>query len=346
MKKFIQTCALFFLAFCATQLVWNMLFLKNIGIPYAHNIRFSTKYVHYLKKEKEYNTLFLGSSRTYRQINPAIIDADMQDVKMKSYNLGAPGTFNPEALYLFEMIMENTSADSPLRYVFVELTELSPMKFENWFAPQSYYYLDKRYTRLVLDTYLSNPTLNTLEKAEKIFPFVQGFVLNHLFLIHPLQFRKEPDIYAGEKGDGYYPLDLELEQTGRNRLLQRNKSLLRDTSVLAQRKLVQKKPAGAYIPTAYAAFLNDLVTEAGKHKLELYFIIPPKLKTYREVSRLAENIHGNRVIDLGNGEQYPAFYFAKYCFNEGHFNHLGAEMYSRILAEEIRKKLGQPLHPK
>lgn len=81
------------------------------------------------------------------------------------------------------------------------------------------------------------------------------------------------------------------------------------------------------------------------HHVKLFFIIPPKLKNYSALTALAARMENHRVIDLGSAEAYPEFYLARYCYDKGHFNSLGAEMYSRILAGKIREKLGQPLHP-
>ncbi len=73
---------------------------------------------------EEFDTLILGSSRTYRQVVPGIFDAAMAagGTPTRSYNLGIDGMRPPEDGYLLEQALAARS--SPLRFVIVECNAL------------------------------------------------------------------------------------------------------------------------------------------------------------------------------------------------------------------------------
>ena len=70
----------------------------------------------------DYDTLFVGSSRTARQVVPSIFDAEMAEVgtPTRSFNLGMPGMRAPEDGYVAERALGRRA--TPLRYLVVECT--------------------------------------------------------------------------------------------------------------------------------------------------------------------------------------------------------------------------------
>lgn len=339
MKQFIRKAFWFLVAFCVVQIVLNGLVLDGVGHPYAHNKRFATKYVHYKQSENQYNTLFIGSSRIYREINPAIIDSTLAEFNFKSYNLGASATFIPESYYLFERLLENKSYDASPRYVFLELNEITSIKFVNWFTPQSYYYLDSRYLSLVWNQAMNDPDMNLWMKAERIYPYLQGYLLKLLFILPRWNIKPDSSVFLGPHQNGYYPLELELQQNETPRLLERRTMFLEDTSVIQVRIKVQQKTPVDEISQTYIDYLNSLIDKADRHGVKLYYLIPPKLKNYVAVKEIMNRIRDERVVDMGSFETYPDLYQAKYWFDQGHFNMPGADLYSGYLAKAIREKL-------
>jgi hypothetical protein len=330
---------LFAAVFGALQFTANLTFLKKIGIPFAHNKRFTTQYDTYVKKDSLINTLFMGTSRTYRQIDPAIIDSVLATEKIKSYNLGATGTFHPENMYLFEEVVQHTSGTAPVKYLFMELTDLVPIEFVNWFAPQSYYYIDAGYLRFVLSSYFEREDFSFFQKIKYAYPFVQGYLLNHLFLVNPLHASPELAIYTGEHQNGFYPLDLDVQQNQKVQLKERYTAFKKDTSALTARLQIQYEQRKPHVNTTLLKRLNQMMARAEQHHIRMYYIIPPRLKEYRDMAALSEHLPENRVIDMGSHADYPDLYLAKYSFDVAHLNSQGAALYSRYLAQAIREKV-------
>jgi hypothetical protein len=335
-KQFIRITLWFALAFCAMQIVLNGFVLKGMGHPFAHNTRFATKYAQYKQSEDQYNTIFIGSSRIYREIDPTIIDSTLSDFNFKSYNLGASATFIPESYYLYEKLIENKSSPTALRFVFVELNDITPIKLVNWFAPQSYYYLDERYIRVVWENTFDNSHMNVFRKAELIYPYLQGYLLKHLILLPRWRVKSDPEIFLGPDQNGFYPLDLEIQQQETPRLVERRDLFLADTTIIQRRISAQLQEVVAEASEDYIQFLNSLIHKADDQGVSLYFIIPPKLKNYTAVKAMSQHLQHGRVVDMGSYQSYPDLYDIQYWFDQGHFNSEGAELYSAYLAEAIR----------
>jgi hypothetical protein len=79
------------------------------------------KLLHYQEHKDEYDTLFFGTSRTYRGVMPKLFDQLNAEagVPTKSFNFGIDGMFPPEDAYVTEHILRNPP--KKLRWVFLEL---------------------------------------------------------------------------------------------------------------------------------------------------------------------------------------------------------------------------------
>lgn len=76
---------------------------------------------HYRIHRDEIDLLFVGSSRVYRQLNPAVFDARLAELghPTHSYNFGLPGVRFYELLHLVDWLLETRSPR--LRWLFLEL---------------------------------------------------------------------------------------------------------------------------------------------------------------------------------------------------------------------------------
>jgi hypothetical protein len=81
---------------------------------------------HLRRHGDEIDLLFLGSSRVYRQLNPAVFDARLAELgwPLRSYNYGLPGVRFYELLYLAERLIEERPP--ALRWLVLELADPRP----------------------------------------------------------------------------------------------------------------------------------------------------------------------------------------------------------------------------
>ena len=120
-------------------------------LPFPEITAVSQKLRFFAAHKDEFDTLFIGSSRFYFQISPAIFDGVLRESgsPTRSFNFGIGGMNLPESAYLLEQVL-NTKPRK-LRWVFIELGELQT----NWppeveLSRRALYWHDWRRTSLVL----------------------------------------------------------------------------------------------------------------------------------------------------------------------------------------------------
>jgi hypothetical protein len=210
---------------------------------------------------------------------------------------------------------------------------------DNWFVPQSYYYLDRQMLGLIAQTLFTSPGMPKLKAALYSYPYIQGFVVKNIIPQILVDYQPEDARYTGEHGDGFYPLDLELEQIPSPRLQERQAKFMEDTTVVLKRRKQQLERPSTGKSEVYIDYLNQWIRRADQLNIKLFFIIPPKLKYYRSLLDYKDSVRDHRVMDTEIYEAYPELNLARYNFDKGHFNHYGAELYSTFVAQSIQERL-------
>jgi len=84
----------------------------------------SQKFRFFTAHKDEFDTLFIGSSRVYFQISPAIFDRITREsgTPTRSFNFGIGGMYLPETAYLLEQILNLKPRN--LKWVFIEYDEV------------------------------------------------------------------------------------------------------------------------------------------------------------------------------------------------------------------------------
>jgi len=111
----------------------------------------SQKFRFFAAHKDEFDTLFIGSSRVYFQISPAIFDRVTLEsgLPTHSFNFGVGGMYLPETSYLLEQILNLKPRN--LRWVFIEYDEMqTKWSPENQTSRRALYWADwKRVSLLV-----------------------------------------------------------------------------------------------------------------------------------------------------------------------------------------------------
>jgi hypothetical protein len=110
--------------------LWGTARVANLFLPRIELPVIDEKLAHFAAHKDEYDTLFFGSSRTYRHLLPAQFDAATAaaGVPTKSFNFGIDGLFPPEDGYLLEQLF--ALKPRRLKRVFIEISFFR----NHWFA--------------------------------------------------------------------------------------------------------------------------------------------------------------------------------------------------------------------
>ena len=111
----------------------------------------SQKFRFFAAHKDEFDTLFIGSSRVYFQISPAVFDRVTREGGMPthSFNFGVGGMYLPETAYLLEQILNLKPRN--LKWVFIEYDELqTKWSPENQSSRRALYWADWKRVSLLL----------------------------------------------------------------------------------------------------------------------------------------------------------------------------------------------------
>jgi len=305
----------------------------------------SQKFRFFAAHKDEFDTLFIGSSRVYFQISPAIFDRVTRESGMPthSFNFGVGGMYLPETAYVLEQILNLKPRN--LRWVFIEydelLTKWSP---ENQSSRRALYWADWKRVSLLLrkltdagtdPLWLLNPAKlrdiilrqNDEKSTRSLLTFYvtqvernytnisrAADVLDH-FLSRDTKGRRAS--YLGAASDGYV--------TRPNRMSP-SQAAAYERGLAAAMAEAGTRPLSPYAVEAYRQCAQE-VRNIGAVPI---FLITPSTT---EISVAAESTELTGVVMAFNNPQaYPNLFRSGVRRDGQHLTKVGAEEFTRILA--------------
>lgn len=335
-KKFLTRAVFLFLLFIAINQI-QFLFTS----PYYGNELYRRKFEHFEASELTYNTVFFGSSRTFRQINPALFDSLLHDYEIKSFNCGAPAVSNPEQYYLYETFLKDPPPG--IRYAFMELKPINYISRVNLWTPRNYYWHTPDWVVYVY-RYLSQSMLPFKNKIGYSLDYSFSLFLKYTHLGFLNMSHEKPakqEEILGYKGNGFLPLEDQIQLTPDDTAFEaRREEFKRDTVILAQRIRQSVEDFGSTISNewlnrVHLTKLEQLIAQSTAKGIHLIFIIPPMLPEYRETLALQQALPSQHVIELADYRKYPEFYSRENLFDHGHLNAAGAALFTTKLATDF-----------
>ncbi len=305
----------------------------------------SQKFGFFATHKDEFDTLFIGSSRVYFQISPAVFDRVTRQSGMPthSFNFGIGGMYLPETAYLLEQILN--LKPRKLRWVFIEYDELqTKWSPENQTSRRALYWADWKRVSLLLrkltdagtdPVWLPSPAklrdIILRQKDEKntrsLLTFYGGqFEKNYTNVARAadvLQYFLGRDTkgrrarYLGGASDGYV--------TRPNRMSP-NQVAAYERGLAAAMAQTDTHPLSPYAVEAY----RQCAQEVRKTGATPIFLITPST-TQISVASETTGLTGV-VMAFNNPRTYPTLYRSNVRRDGQHLTKSGAEEFTRIVA--------------
>lgn len=290
-----------------------------------------------------FDTIFVGSSRTARQVVPGVFDAEMAALgtPTRSFNLGAPGMRAPEDGYVLERALSRREA--PLRFAIVEANEVRlgiPSQDEG--TTRAVYWHDVPRMRVLWNrVWAAELSAGDAPRSGRVvvrnlFEFADH--LRHWFwnasrlgrgpelLQDALSLRqKRLANVLGPAGDGYSP--------GRVRRRLAGAELER-----YQRDLEAVRSGAHQVALADVESQREIRRKqalAARYGARLVLVAPPLVG----IPFAPQPESGVLFLDFSDPRRYPELFTPEHRNDAGHVNALGAELYSRLLARELAAHL-------
>ena len=294
------------------------------------------------ERMKGVNTVFFGSSRIYRQIIPTEFDS-ICNYKVKSYNFATAGARNPESYFLYENFINSQKAEK-IKYAFVELLIIDPLKGENVKAIRGNYWNSISTTKYCL---------NYIDEAKYANEFKNELKFNYKKSLFYRYFNFKKLIYFGKnlhgkkaKDDanfGFVSLDSEMynekvkgEFTERFEFYKKDTSDLKD-KIKAAVVLEDLEIENYLLNKTHYNKLMKLIELSKTKGIHLIFIVPPKLVDYTELVPIMAKLPKENIISVASYVEYSSLYYDINTFDNAHLSVNG----SKIFTEAIAKKFNQ-----
>jgi hypothetical protein len=291
-----------------------------------------------------FDTVFIGSSRTIRQIVPTAFDGAMAAAgrATRSFNLGTAGMRAPEDAFVLDRAFAGRSA--PLRFLFVECNPVRlGIPLQDRGTMRAVYWHDGPRVRTLWNRVFARPSL---APDGALGP---GLLTRHLaefadharhWIWNASRMGRADELFApllrvggdpapvaglGPNGDGYDP--------GRVR-----RPMTEEETADYRRELADAIASGKpdhYGDTESQAELARKRELAARFGAQLVLVAPPTVGA--AFAPLPDR--GFLFLDFSDPRRYPELFVAEHRYDRGHLNHAGALLYSELLARELVDRL-------
>lgn len=304
-----------------------------------------------VNSREKFNTLIIGSSRVYRQVNPVLLDSLMgEHHQLNSYNMGVNWLFAPESFYVMDQLV--TIDNLPLKCVVIELSKIQFIDYSNLHTARTkYWYNFSDFVFTVRAVANSNFAIH--ERIATILAHSISYVdqlLNLGYLTEALHFKTVTKNRTGKSEtsgiNGFLPLNEREASTVEENVNERHQKFLQDTSVVTRRynisvrqfrKFEENPELLTRYNRVYAEALNERIRIARSRGIHLVFLLTPRIdqNQYNELIPLFNNINPQHRIEISDARKYPELYLSRYSFDETHLNATGADLFTTLLSEKL-----------
>jgi len=298
------------------------------------------KVEHFAARHDDYDTLFVGSSRLYFQIIPALFDRLTAEAGQptKTFNAGIPGMRPPEDAYFLDTLL--LTPPKNLRWVFIELAGIRPavdrdkigtVRAVYWHDWERLWLLFRRALYMKPDP-KKRKLMRTLKVRLEPFPdffdhlvlFVKnqanigrGSILSARLISHPPPRRSVSESVLGKDLAGWVP-------TGRPEMMT-GPELANFDKALANRR--EEKTINDTIDPISQEALESIIAKVEKLGATAVLVVPPTTNR-RNFIPSPERIKKSIVLDFCDLEKFPELYEHRYRLDTDHLNSEGAGVFT------------------
>lgn len=330
---------------CGMVLVMNLLlnqFVYKRLLPYYWgSTDIADKRGYLLHNKDQYNTLFIGSSKTHNQVIPSVFDQKAKEagLDIRSYNYGISGLTSLEALHIYENLLLKDSLK--FKYAFIELDWISTINYENLNVARSFYWLnDKNYTTSIRS--ILSSSVPVTRRAWGLFHYSLDYSENMMNIgkVHEyvkLKSHLDKQVISGTDSNaifhGFTPLDINMQPTEQGlyeEVMAAAKTTVKNFDDLSKRDLSEP----------FLQRVKEILAMSEERGIAAYFVMPMQWKyyQYKELVPVINAIGLSKVLCMFDTDKYNQVYKLEYFADPNHLNAKGAEYYTTQLFENFKSQ--------
>ena len=310
---------------------------------YYGNETIELKMLEYRQDPSPYNTILLGSSCIFWNIEPVLFES-MQPASWGTfiYNFGSGGTLPPETYnFLAKLLDEN---EEHISRVIIELRDVSLFPRHHRQTLRKRYFMSPKWYAFIVKSNLasgipgkakSNNIIHygvaTLERILNIDYF------NDIYGKSPemkQKYRDRLENLQKKATRGFLPGDPERE-------VEKHERFLKDTSYLSmlagKYRLHKANRENLNLNSVHLARIMKIIEDCNQRGIHCIFLMHSKQDRIHlaETIALAGHIPELHLIDISDPDIYPELYLAKNSLNNNHFNIRGTEILTTLAAQKF-----------
>ncbi len=316
------------------------------------NIRLNSKYEAYIKNSKQYNTLFIGASTTYRHIDctrfDSIVNSSRPDMQVSSFNFGIPANRTPQSVFMLQHLIKYDPTN--IKYVVIDLSELTKMGADNLHKKEMiYWYTGSNIFDVMKASWesekgigkkISVPALHLFSFCEKSLMVGMGnaCIMQHTGLNYD-------ERTLGPDKRGFYSLDQEMRDDPDGDLASRYSELRTQDTInyrtercqfLYDKYKDEKKNPNKTIEKN----LNDIIKLCEKNNIKPVIMLSQRLgDRYQYLIPLYNQLPEKYKIGFQDPKSFPMLNDRNNLFDLAHLNANGARIFTGIFADEWIRRI-------
>ncbi|MFO0945865.1 MAG: hypothetical protein U1D30_07965 [Planctomycetota bacterium] len=304
---------------------------------------------HFAAHKDDYDVLFFGSSQIYRDFVPKIFDREMatHGRNTHSFNFGIGGMRPHETNQLIRQILDMNPQN--LKYAFVELGTWDPtMPERNQFTTRVVAWHTPEETPSILRT-LWRADMSLRSRWDHLYDHARHSLANYFRIGEGQRYLR---FWTGARDSIRYDRDTphaieeegfvghEEAPAGRGQLASRS-AFLKDPRQYERlvKVLVRDRFEEANLDHYNFQAVADQVQRFREHHVEPIYVVPPHVATFPEKRALLRQKIAPAIFAFNDPAQYPSLYDVQRRFDLEHLLAEGAEIFTRLLAEQFARYL-------
>lgn len=277
-----------------------------------------------------YNLVFIGTSKVYRQINPVLFDS-LTNYRFNSYNLAYANLFPFRMFDYSELIL---TQNDKIDVLVLEMASLATLS-ENSSSYPIISSMDKNRLSIASD-FMKRYSFGA-SKYVDTYEYYSAFFWKHLKpgIGSCFIFRNPLGSYSETEIRGHKTLDDELKDP---RMIERYAQFRKKPDIIKDSydTLTLTLTNDLYLRYVF----QEVLKYESRFGVKVILFIPPRNGKSNSWKQLYSNFFrekGIQVIDLSGETKYPDLYLPQNSFDRTHLNEKGAKILTEKLAQEFNK---------
>lgn len=321
------------------NLVLNKLFYNGHLPAWRGDKQMLGKYNTLMQNKGNYNTLFIGSSKTHYHVAPQIFDSVLNartGAHIKSYNFGIDGMMPPETFFACRQLLQSDKLQ--VKNIIFELTFLKTSDTKNIFTWRGYYWADSssyHFFTSAMQASISSRNSRLWNLALINFSRAENR-LNLSKFNEYLDYAEDPSyIDPDQNHAGFEPLEAR-PITGHDY------DLVQSAKTASLEAFQHFDDWSAQAPNqAYLGQVKELNALAKKRGIRIIYVMPllwGYTWQYQELFPVYHALPPQDQVMMADGSRNSYMFNLKQLFDGNHMSGEGAYIYSADMAEEFVKR--------